>query len=85
MQGEVQIGGAKNSALKLMVAALLGQGAFCLENVPHITDVCTMAEVLESLGARVLVSTPNVWKSKLMLFRAVRLSIWLSPCGLRYR
>lgn len=53
MQGEVQIGGAKNSALKLMVAALLGQGAFCLENVPHITDVCTMAEVLESLGARV--------------------------------
>jgi len=53
LQGEVQIGGAKNSALKLMVAALLGQGAFCLENVPHITDVCTMAEVLESLGARV--------------------------------
>jgi len=54
LQGAVQISGAKNSALKLMVAALLGQGTFSLENVPRITDVQTMAEVLESLGAGVV-------------------------------
>ena len=34
LQGTVRINGAKNSALKLMVAALLGQGVFNLENVP---------------------------------------------------
>jgi len=53
LQGTVQVSGAKNSALKLMVAALLGHGAFGLDNVPRITDVYTMAGVLESLGARV--------------------------------
>lgn len=53
LRGTVTISGAKNSALKLMAAALLGQGVFHLENVPRITDVFTMAGVLESLGARV--------------------------------
>lgn len=51
--GTVSINGAKNSALKLMVAALLGQGTFRLENVPDITDVKTMAGVLQALGADV--------------------------------
>jgi len=50
--GRVSINGAKNSALKLMVAALLGQGSFRLENVPSITDVETMAGVLRALGVR---------------------------------
>ena len=53
LQGAVEINGAKNSALKLMAAALLGHGVFRLENVPRITDVHTMAGVLESLGAHV--------------------------------
>ena len=55
--GKVRINGAKNSALKLMVAALLGQGKFTLENVPEITDVKTMAGVLRALGADVRFSS----------------------------
>ena len=51
--GRVSINGAKNSALKLMVAALLGEGSFRLNNVPNITDVETMAGVLGALGVRV--------------------------------
>ena len=51
--GKVRINGAKNSALKLMVAALLGQGTFNLENVPRITDVNTMVGVLRALGVQV--------------------------------
>lgn len=51
--GKVYINGAKNSALKLMVAALLGQGKFTLENVPQIRDVHTMVGVLEALGVRI--------------------------------
>ena len=50
LSGKVSINGAKNSALKLMVATLLGHGKFTLENVPHITDVYTMVGVLEALG-----------------------------------
>jgi UDP-N-acetylglucosamine 1-carboxyvinyltransferase len=50
--GKLRINGAKNSALKLMVAALLGQGDFRIDDVPHITDVFTMCGVLEALGVR---------------------------------
>ncbi len=53
LSGRVSINGAKNSALKLMVASLLGQGTFVLENVPKITDVDTMAGVLRALGVGV--------------------------------
>ena len=51
--GEVTVEGAKNSALKLMAAALLAPGVSCIRNVPDITDVDVMASVIEGLGARV--------------------------------
>ncbi|HEX9891525.1 MAG TPA: UDP-N-acetylglucosamine 1-carboxyvinyltransferase [Actinomycetota bacterium] len=53
LQGTVRIGGAKNSALKLMAAALLADGRSTLGNVPDIQDCHTMAEVLRRLGVGV--------------------------------
>ena len=53
LSGTVRAGGAKNSALKLMVACLLTEGRSVLSNVPDIADVATMAEVLRALGAQV--------------------------------
>ncbi len=43
--------GAKNSALKLMAAALMAPGVSHISNVPDISDVDTMADVLRGLGA----------------------------------
>ena len=53
LSGAVDIGGAKNSALKIMAAALLAEGRTVIRNVPDIADCRTMAEVLERLGAGV--------------------------------
>jgi UDP-N-acetylglucosamine 1-carboxyvinyltransferase len=53
LSGEVRVEGAKNSALKLMAAALLAPGVTRISNVPQIADVDIMTEVLEGLGARV--------------------------------
>jgi UDP-N-acetylglucosamine 1-carboxyvinyltransferase len=53
LAGSVRVSGAKNSALKLMAAALLAPGVSQLRNVPRIQDCFTMAEVLEHLGAGV--------------------------------
>src|SRR5437773_3071392 len=53
LSGSVRVGGAKNSALKLMAAALLAEGTTAIENVPRIVDCLTMGEVLEHLGAGV--------------------------------
>ncbi len=53
LHGEVEIAGAKNSVLKLMAATLLAPGRYLLHNVPDITDVALMAELLESMGVSV--------------------------------
>ncbi len=51
LEGTVQVEGAKNSALKLMAAALLAPGASTIENVPDIADVVLMSDVVSGLGA----------------------------------
>ncbi len=53
LHGEVAVWGAKNSALKLMAAALLAVGRTRLTNVPAILDVTIMAELLRRLGCTV--------------------------------
>tara|TARA_B100001245_G_scaffold38909_1_gene25004 strand:+ start:4477 stop:5691 length:1215 start_codon:yes stop_codon:yes gene_type:complete len=53
LNGVVPIGGAKNSALKLMAASLLAEGSTSLLNVPDIADVAIMGELLEAMGVQV--------------------------------
>ena len=53
LRGSVRVSGAKNSALKLMAAALLAPGLSVIHNAPDIADVATMAEVLGGLGVSV--------------------------------
>ncbi|BCK58180.1 UDP-N-acetylglucosamine 1-carboxyvinyltransferase [Nocardia wallacei] len=55
LAGEVAVGGAKNSVLKLMAAALLAEGTTTITNCPDILDVPLMAEVLRGLGCDVVV------------------------------
>ena len=60
LAGTVRVSGAKNSALKLMAAALLTSEKTVLTNVPLIQDVFTMAEVLREIGAEVTISPGRV-------------------------
>ncbi len=53
LAGTVRVGGAKNSALKLMAASLLAPGRTVLHNVPRIYDCHMMVKVLEHLGVDV--------------------------------
>jgi len=53
LRGRVRVTGAKNSALKLMAAALLASGRTTLDEVPDILDVSIMSEVLRRLGCGV--------------------------------
>ena len=60
--GEVEISGAKNSALPLFAASLLSTEDTILENVPNLSDVQFMAQILEHLGARVEKIDLNTWR-----------------------
>ena len=51
--GEVYVGGAKNSVLKLMAASLLAVGKTTIANVPAIADVGIMSDLLRRLGCSV--------------------------------
>lgn len=52
LKGEVLIGGAKNSVLKLMAASILAKGETKIYNVPELTDVGIMLEVINGLGVK---------------------------------
>lgn len=60
LAGEVTVVGAKNSALKLMVAALLAPGESVITNVPQISDILVMGELLRRLGCEVSIADGQV-------------------------
>ncbi len=53
LRGNVKISGAKNAALPILAASLLGTEDIILEDVPKLKDVEIMCEVLTSLGSKV--------------------------------
>jgi UDP-N-acetylglucosamine 1-carboxyvinyltransferase len=53
LSGGVKINGAKNAALPIMAATILGGGKSRLQNVPDLRDVTTMANILRIIGAKV--------------------------------
>ena len=59
LDGSVRISGSANAALAAMCAALLTDEDVVLENVPAVSDVDSLAELLIHLGARVFRPDPN--------------------------
>lgn len=53
LHGEIKISGAKNSALKLMVASLLTDQPLVLSNMPDLSDTRFLGELLATLGVEV--------------------------------
>lgn len=53
LSGIIKISGAKNSAVALIPAAILCDGEVTINNVPKISDIDSLVEILEFLGAKV--------------------------------
>ena len=54
LRGSIKISGAKNSALVLLAASLLTKEQIILENVPRLTDIEKMGNILKKLGVNLL-------------------------------
>ncbi len=52
LHGEVTVSGCKNAALPIMAATILAGGKTVLKNVPDLTDVSAMCEILNCFGAK---------------------------------
>ena len=55
IHGEITISGAKNAVLPIIVGTLLAEDITVLHDVPKLSDVATIKEVLEILGAKVTI------------------------------
>ncbi len=85
LAGDVQISGAKNAVLPILVASLLTEDDLQLNNVPHLQDVTTTMALLAQLGAdigmdehmRILINTRQVHSqaAPYELVRTMRASI----------
>ncbi|MEH6523032.1 UDP-N-acetylglucosamine 1-carboxyvinyltransferase [Sulfitobacter sp.] len=53
LKGSIPIAGAKNASLALMPATLLSEEPLTLTNAPRLSDISTMTQLLQSLGAEV--------------------------------
>lgn len=86
LSGAVQIGGAKNAALPMLMATLLTAETCTLENIPNLEDVNLTLHLLEHLGAetefvdaKVRVSVPKLaaTETSYSLVKALRASFWV--------
>ena len=53
LTGKIKISGAKNSAVALVPASLLAEDTVTIDNIPNISDIKALNEILEYLGAEV--------------------------------
>lgn len=52
LSGEVEISGAKNSAVALIVGAVMIKGVCVIENVPAVTDIFVLVDIINKLGGK---------------------------------
>jgi len=72
LTGSVKVSGAKNAALAILSAALLACEPVYLDNIPHITDVRVLLDIVSNLGVKVeykgknsvVISTPDYIETK---------------------
>ena len=62
LKGEVQISGSKNAALPQFAATLLSKEKSILKNIPNLSDVRFMGEILSQLGANVKRLDNTTWE-----------------------
>lgn len=53
LDGEIQVSGSKNASLPIMAATLLAPGVNIIKNVPDLSDIRVLCQLLESLGAKI--------------------------------
>ena len=99
LEGKIKISGSKNASLPIMIASLLTKEKVELSNIPNLSDVLTLIDLMKSLGADIEYDKSSELKGKIScitkeilhseasydLVRKMRASFWvLAPLIARY-
>ena len=60
LEGEVDISGAKNSAVALIVASVMVKGVCKIENVPLVSDTYVLCDIINQLGGQAELSDKGI-------------------------
>lgn len=94
VKGTIEISGSKNAALPIIASSILAKGKVILKNVPNISDVSDMINILEKLNINVMkynhtliIERKEKIKTNLMLneVKKIRGSVYLLPVILNLR
>ena len=55
LNGEVMVSGAKNAAVAILPATILCEEPCMIENIPNISDVASIIDILSEMGAKITV------------------------------
>lgn len=83
--GTVEIAGAKNASLPLMVASILTDEKLTLSNLPHVADISTMANLLANLGVKISLDGSDKdggHHGRVMIFDAANITNHTAPYDL---
>jgi UDP-N-acetylglucosamine 1-carboxyvinyltransferase len=80
LSGQIQISGAKNSALKLMCCAILTDEPLTLRNLPRLTDIDTLSHLLNQHGVSITLegSSPGEY-GRVCTLKASRITSTVAP------
>ena len=53
LQGEINCSGAKNAGLPILASTILLEGSALIGNLPHLQDITTKLELLNSMGSQI--------------------------------
>ena len=99
LEGKIKISGSKNASLPIMIASLLTKEKVELSNIPNLSDILTLIDLMKSLGADIEYDKSLELKGKIScitkeilhseasydLVRKMRASFWvLAPLIARY-
>lgn len=59
LKGTVSVNGAKNAAVAILPATVLINGKCRIDNIPNISDILRCYDILELLGAKITIISPN--------------------------
>ena len=59
LKGTVSVNGAKNAAVAILPATVLSNGKCRIDNIPNISDILRCYDILELLGAKITIISPN--------------------------
>ena len=60
LHGNLRIHGAKNAALPILAATVLAEGQYTIQDVPHLSDISVMLDILTAMGAKTKHKESNV-------------------------